>query len=86
MRLIDADKVILEIVHKYGREQGDAILEIDNAPVVDAVSIVRCKDCKYNYNTCINHGKMNPRCDFTDYFLTENDYCSRGERRHEDGD
>lgn len=45
--------------------------------------IVRCKDCKHNYNTVINHGKMHPRCDFTDRALTENDFCSRGERQTE---
>ena len=53
---------------------------IDDAPSID---IVRCKECKHNYNTAINHGKMQPRCDFTDYKLTENDYCSRGEREGE---
>ena len=50
----------------------------DRLPSID---IVRCKECKHNYNTAINHGKMQPRCDFTDWKLTENDYCSRGERR-----
>lgn len=50
------------------------------APSID---IVFCKECKHNYNTAINHGKMQPRCDFTDYKLTENDYCSRGEREGE---
>lgn len=45
--------------------------------------LVRCKECKHNYNTTINHGKMCPRCDFTDWKLSENDYCSRGEREGE---
>ncbi len=53
---------------------------IDSAPSID---IVRCGECKHNYNTAINHGKMQPRCDFTDYKLTENDFCSRGEREGE---
>ena len=53
---------------------------IADAPSID---IVRCKECKHNYNTAINHGKMQPRCDFTDYKLTEDDYCSRGEREGE---
>ena len=48
---------------------------------VDAVEVVRCKDCKFNWDTTVNHGKMHPKCDFTDYLLTENDYCSKGERR-----
>ena len=44
-------------------------------------SIVRCKDCKNNYNTCINHGINQPMCDFTNRVLKETDFCSRGERR-----
>ena len=55
-----------------------AIDILNGAPSID---IVRCKECKHNYNTAINHGKMQPRCDFADWKLTENDYCSRGERR-----
>ena len=47
---------------------------------LDGIDIVRCKECKHNYNKAINHGKMQPRCDFTDWKLSENDYCSRGER------
>ena len=53
---------------------------LNDAPSID---IVRCKECKHNYNTAINHGKMQPRCDFTDYKLTEDDYRSRGEREGE---
>lgn len=51
---------------------------IEDAPSID---IVFCKECKHNYNTAINHGKMQPRCDFADWKLTENDFCSRGERK-----
>lgn len=47
------------------------------------VEVVRCKDCKNNYNTCTNHGINQPMCDFTDRMLKETDFCSRGERREE---
>lgn len=57
-----------------------AMVEIQLAP---SIEIIRCKECKHNYNTAINHGKMQPKCDFTDYKLTENDFCSRGEREDE---
>ena len=58
--------------------------EIANvAKYAPTIEIVRCRECKHNYNTAINHGKMQPRCDFTDYKLTENDFCSRGEREGE---
>lgn len=52
------------------------------APIYVA-DLVRCKECKHNYNKTLNHGKMYPRCDFTDWKLSENDYCSRGEREGE---
>lgn len=60
------------------RNEMQAILE-----ATPSIDIVRCKECKHNYNTAINHGKMKPRCDFTDRKLTENDFCSRGEREGE---
>ena len=50
---------------------------------VPEVDIVRCKECRHNYSKALNHGKMQPRCDFTDRKLSENDYCSRGEREGE---
>lgn len=34
--------------------------------------VVRCKDCKHRY------GKA---CDFADFWLKDDDYCSRAERR-----
>lgn len=50
-RLIDADK-LLEKTQLLFDEDGDyvdAVPEeyIEEAPVVDAVPVVRCKDCKY---------------------------------------
>ena len=57
-----------------------AIDILNGAPSID---IVRCRECKHNYNKVLNHGKMQPRCDFTDRKLSEDDYCSRGEREGE---
>lgn len=48
------------------------------------VRVVRCKDCKWNYDTSVNHGNMFPKCKFTDYVRTGDFYCAMGERR-EDG-
>lgn len=53
-RLIDAD-ALLENVHTIVRlvatgEQYESVIyaeEIDDAPIVDAVPVVRCKDCIY---------------------------------------
>lgn len=49
--------------------------DIDNAPTIDAVQVVRCKDCKYY------EGK-NTYC-ANDRLATPDDYCSIGERREE---
>ena len=78
-RYIDADDVANAIYHHFPsiRTMADARGIIEDAPSID---IVRCKECKHNYATERNHGKMQPRCDFTDWKLKENDFCSRGER------
>jgi hypothetical protein len=64
------------------------IIEIINGQrTVDAVEVVRCKDCKYSYDHEINR---NYRChrhardgysQVFDATFTDNDFCSYGERR-----
>ena len=79
MRLIDADALESD---KFNRHFDDyAFQVIDNAPTIDAVEVVRCKDCKHYYNrdpqqiptSSIMCGHMHP-----------NDYCIYGERREHD--
>ena len=89
MRLIDADNLIP--IMKYtttDNEIGvfpirigfDAIKGvIDDAPTIDAVEVVRCKDCKYwhsNTEFCDVWSHMN----IAQRTLVD-DYCSHGERR-----
>lgn len=76
MRLIDAD----ELMRKYHVSPvWDSWLEINNAPTVDAVPVVRCKDCKYAYfisrNLMYECGRLEDRLMFSD------DFCSYGEKR-----
>lgn len=77
MRLIDADelKTILSI-----RKTIETIQQaIDNAPTIDAVPVVRCKDCKF-YGTPKNYKK--PYCMRGAYVkVNADDYCSKGERK-----
>lgn len=84
MRLIDADALLEGIAElkqspwfnsKYGyadrKEAVEAIeyLCIKKEPTIDAVEVVRCKDCK-EYKYC--------------YLLpNDDDYCSKGERKEE---
>ena len=48
MRLIDGDELIatLEVDALNGATVKDAIEVIKDSPTVDAVDVVRCKDCK----------------------------------------
>ena len=55
---------------------------IEEIPTADVVAVVRCKDCKWWKRM---NGDKRLQC-FHNHGLirtTENDYCSRGERREE---
>ena len=56
---------------------------VRSAPAVDAVEVVRCKDCKHFYDTDINlhHKCKRGGSQVWDVKFTENDFCSYGERR-----
>ena len=45
--------------------------DIEAAPTVDAVEVVRCKDCKHRYS--------DSWCEYVDD--DDNFYCARGERK-----
>ena len=69
-------------VHK-GPAGGARKLMVD-APAVDAVPVVRCKDCKH---LDIDEGYSNGRFCFVHVrgvFCEDNDFCSYGERKTDD--
>ena len=85
MRLISADKLrkdVLDLPSCYNGFSDNydkaMILDlVDEQPTVDAVEVVRCKDCSWwdsNEKTCIEIGGL----------WRASDFCSWGERR-EDG-
>lgn len=54
--------------------------EIDSAPTIDAVPVVRCGECKWRDTPgCLYVRAKAAKRD-------DNDYCSDGERREVDGD
>ena len=55
---------------------------LDKAPTVDAVEVVRCKNCVHYEQFAT--GIIEQVCVRTDRFCDPNDFCSRGERK--DGD
>ena len=75
-RLIDATEARKHSTH-------DIITHfLDRCPTVDAVEVVRCKDCKhlmhsaiYKQHFCTNIYGLRNIC------ISNNDFCSHGERR-----
>lgn len=87
MRLIDADALRENmqwcIDHGMYDKPYDYLAEIDDAPTIDAVDVVRCRDCKYWHSNT-------EFCDIWSYpnvarRTLNHEYCRRGERR-EDGE
>lgn len=81
MRLIDADAYLKKLradplyylVERYGVDG-----TIEAMPTIDAVQVVRCKDCKHfdgSYPMC---------CRFEETFEPDG-YCSFGEKREVEG-
>ena len=93
-RLIDANALKSEfewlksVVNESSKDEVmDVMQRIDNAPTVDAVEVVRCKDCKHR-KEWLKEGTF--YCCNPDYGmasgveLEDNDFCSYGERREKD--
>ena len=73
MRLIDADTLLAEYDKIHIGEPGMARKLITEQPTIDAVEVVRCKDCKY-YNpigVCIEMSSA----------VCEDSFCCWAERR-----
>ena len=92
MRLIDADAlmdVIRQHEYRLATKQGSIDYgmftlgiqqAVDEQPTVDAVPVVRCKDCKWLYDEiddycCRSHRGLVRIC--------ENSFCSYGERKED---
>lgn len=55
---------------------------IQEAPTVDAVEVVRCKDCKLR---CPESISVYRHCALSGMMVDDDDFCSYGERRAADG-
>ena len=83
MRLIDLDsEYIQETLYRRGFKTRKDIEEwLNSAPIIDAVPVVRCKDCKHRgTDDCIFHIKGEP-ADEELLLKLDNDFCSYGERK-----
>ena len=94
MRLIDVDELIDELYQDQPMDwtESDAEVQelndwklfrnmVDNAPTVDAVPVVRCKDCIHSYDDlcglCCTCGP------YVDCVVQPEFYCADGERKED---
>lgn len=67
---------------KYTAEQDKALAMVQKA-VLNAVDIVRCKDCIYREQADSDYYDSGYCCAITKCDVGENDYCGQGERRNQ---
>ena len=80
-RLIDADEAVIN----FGFEWDDIpptreefVYFIKKQPTINAVTVVRCRDCKhYNEGFCVGY--------HAHHDIMPDDFCSYGERKDGDG-
>ena len=83
----ERDKIPYELVSeklfKHGNSMRGGIRKalrcIEQAPTVDAVPVVRCRECKYRFK---NNGHSKDGCPIIDanIWMDDDDFCSHGER------
>lgn len=86
MRLIDANKCFDAIVKWAAYEECTPIAEgackaaeiIASCPTVDAVEVVRCKDCKHG-EKCYGAGGVSVSCEFSVALKDPNGFCDDGD-------
>lgn len=79
MRLIDAHKVLDYIeMNKDTVDIVDIVESIIMSPTVDAVPVIRCKDCKH-----WNANNDTHRCFVWCVYTCSDGYCHRAERKEE---
>lgn len=87
-RLIDLDKAFEAIKQEvWWTESEKAYFRsfLVKQPKVDAVEVVRCKDCKhYDFGVCLKIYSDGAVSQYAWQARNEDDYCSYGERKEND--
>lgn len=79
-RLIDANKLIKEANEDGAYGYVDAF-QIADAPTVDAVEVVRCRECKFgSWDSETDDAMVCVRTN-DGFWRSGNDFCSRGKRK-----
>ena len=84
-RLIDANALIDDAemdgaLYACLGGMDDVRFLVDSQPTVDAVEVVRCKDCKQHIETKAENVAY---CQKFNRFMKVDDFCSYGERRND---
>lgn len=79
MRLIDPNVLKQQDFQDFSNT--DVFYAIDNCPIIDAVPVVRCKDCIYYEPELGTDLGWCPVCSFV---RRDDDFCSYGERKEND--
>ena len=98
MRLCDLDEIKIQVKRQYEDCHGysgnkkaiyrEAILAVrsilHSAKTIDAVPVVRCRECKYRFK---NNGHSKDGCPIIDanIWMDDDDFCSHGEREEGKG-
>ena len=62
----------------------DAIGEVSNALTIDAVPVVRCKDCAHWKPCPVSEYKEHNYCEWAGWLVGGNAYCAYGEVKNND--
>lgn len=87
-RLIDADALEKHIADTFGYPAADILHEIATFPTVDAVPVVRCKDCTQWGGVAFGNvcRRWSAPLAGMKNCTGPNDFCSYGERRSNETD
>lgn len=91
MRLIDADTISYYYYRLLTTPNSIKIAvpkdKIEAMPIIDAVPVVRCKDCNYYDRSWFDKLEKNNNhyCPIIDSVTDINFFCAKGERRSENG-
>ena len=73
----DVDKTLANKIN-------DEIVNVIKANIVDAVPVVRCKDCKHWIKDVAGCTEFVGRCEWANWMVGENGYCVYGEGERKD--
>lgn len=86
MRLIDADKFEVYSYTLISPDFEEGVLSVleklDAAPTIDAVEVVRCKDCKYSYDNISGLYCSHGVCIYC--IVPPDFYCPEGKRKEKE--